>query len=196
MPISPPIAGRFLMLTGWVGADIQSWFRKISESTIMKRLFPWLLIPACFACLTTGCAVNDLPKPEISTQSPAADLSRLKKFYVSRDDEFGARDEKHLRTLSAVQEALTDHGMPATAGLQSAMPADTDCKVIIQDKWWWDTYWYLLSLDIKFYDARSGALLASGYDRRALPAIRRDPEFMADELIKAIFSGSGGAKNP
>ena len=120
----------------------------------------------------------------------------LKKFYVMRDDEAGAQDDKHLRGLHAVQETLTDHGMPATSGLLSAMPADTECKVIIHDKWFWDTYWYLLSLDIKFYDTRSGALLASGYDRRALPAIRRDPEFMADELIEAIIPTSGGVKNP
>jgi hypothetical protein len=162
----------------------------------MRKLICPLLIAACLAWLTTGCATNELPKPEISTQSPGTDLRGLKNFYVSRDDEAGAQDEKHLRGLHAVQEALTDHGMPATSGLLSAMPADTDCKVIIHDKWFWDTYWYLLTLDIKFYDAHSGALLASGSDRRAHPAIRRDPEFMANELIEAIFPASGGTKNP
>jgi len=166
------------------------------RTKIMKKLFCPLFMSACLTWLTTGCATNELPKPEITTQSPTADLSQLKHFYASRDDEAGAQDEKHLRGLHAVQEALTDHGMPATSGLLSAMPANTECKVIIHDKWFWDTYWYLLSLDVKFYDTRSGALLASGSDRRALPAIRRDPEFMANELIEAIIPPSGGIKNP
>jgi hypothetical protein len=162
----------------------------------MNKLFCPLLIAACLTWLTTGCATNELPKPEINAQNIKGDFSGLKKYYVARDDEAGAQDDKHLRALHAVQEALTDHGMPATSGLLSAMPADTDCKVIIHDKWFWDTYWYLLTLDVKFYDARSGALLASGSDRRALPAIRRDPEFMANELIEAIFPATGGTKNP
>ena|ERR1022692_420082 len=162
----------------------------------MKQLFCPLLITACLALLTTGCVTNQLPKPEIATQSTKADLSGLKKFYVARDDEAGAQDEKHLVALHAVQEVLTDHGMPATSGLLSAMPTDTECKVIIHDKWFWDVHEYLLSLDIKFYDAHSGALLASGHDRRAHPTIRRSPEFMANELIEAIFPTSSGANNP
>lgn len=162
----------------------------------MKHLFCSLLFAAGLACLNTGCVTNELPKPEISTQSPTTDLSRLKHFYVSRDDEAGAQDEDHLRGLRAVQEALTDHGMPATCGLQSAMPADTDCRVIIHDRRFWDVHWYLLSLDIKFYDTRTGELLAQGHDRRAHPTIRRSPEFVASELIEAIFPPSAGAKNP
>jgi hypothetical protein len=162
----------------------------------MKNLFFPLLIAGCLAWLSSGCATNELPKPEISTQSPTADLSRFKHFYVSRDDEADARDQKHLRGLNAVQQALTDHGMSAASGLPSAAPANTECKVVIHDKWFWDVQWYLLSLDISFYDARSNALLASGHDRRALPAIRRDPEFMANELIEAILAGSSGAQQP
>ena len=124
------------------------------------------------------------------------EMSRLKKFYVARDDEAGAQDDKHLKGLNAVQQALTEHGFPATSGLLAAMPSDTECKVIIHDKWFWDTYWYLLYLDIKFYDARSGALLASGHDVRSAPATRRNPDFMANELIEAIFPASaGGAKH-
>ena len=123
-------------------------------------------------------------------------MSGLKTFYVSRDDEAKAQDEKHVRALHAAQEALTGHGYPATSGLLSAMPADTQCKVIIHDRWFWDLEWYLLSLDIKFYDARSGALLASGHSRRAHPTLRRSPDFMANELIEAIFPAAGGAKKP
>jgi hypothetical protein len=159
----------------------------------MKTLLcPLLLV----AWLTAGCVHTQLPKPEIATLSPSVDLSRLKTFYVSRDNESGAEGKKHSLGLSAVQDVLTDHGMPATSGLLSAMPTDTECKVIIHDKWFWDVHWYLLSLDIKFYDPHSGALLASGHDRRAHPSIRRSPEFMANELIEAILPPSGRAKNP
>ena len=123
-------------------------------------------------------------------------MSAFKKFYVSRDDEAGAQDEKHLKTLQAVQEAFTEHGFPATSGLQSAMPADTDCKVIIHDRWFWDTAWYLLFLDIKCYDAHSGVLLASGHDVRSAPATRREPDFMANELVEAIFPGTNTGAKP
>jgi hypothetical protein len=159
----------------------------------MKKLFGPLLIAIGLVWLTTGCASI---QPGITTQSPMVDMKGLKKFYVARDDEAGAQDEKHLKTLHAVQSALTEHGMPATSGLLSAMPADTECKVIIHDKWFWDTYWYLLYLDIKFYDARSGKLLASGHDCRSAPVTRRDPEFMANELIEAVFPASVGGTKP
>ena len=162
----------------------------------MKNSFFPLLIAGCLAWLTSGCATNELPKPEITTQSPTTDLSRLKHFYVARDEESDAQGEKHSRGLQAVQQALNDHGLPATSGPLSAMPPDTDCKVVIHDQWFWDVQWYLLSLDIQFYDARSNALLATGHDRRALPAIRRDPEFMANELIEALLPAPGGANKP
>ena len=123
-------------------------------------------------------------------------MSGIRKFYVARDNGAEVQDEKHTRDLHAVQKALTDHDMPATSGLLSAMPPDTECKVIIQDRWFGYTDEYLPSLDIKFYDARSGALLASGHDKRAQPAIRRSPEFVANELIEAIFPAAGGGKRP
>ena len=163
------------------------------EFKIMNKLFCSLLIAICLAWLTTGCASI---QPGITTQSPMVDMKGLKKFYVARDDEAGVQDEKHLKTLRAVQEALTGHGFPATSGLQSAMPADTDCKVIIHDKWFWDLEWYLLYLDIKFYDARSGKLLASGHDCRSAPVTRRDLDFMANELIEAVFPASVGGTKP
>jgi hypothetical protein len=160
----------------------------------MNKL-PSLLIAALLVCFVTGCQTYTLPKPEISVQHPTAELNRLKKFYVVRDEEKGAQDEKHLRGLHAVQNVLTDNGMQATSGLLSAMPVDTEYKVVIHDKWFWDTYWYLLSLDIKFYDVHSGRLLASGYSRRAPPPIRRSPETMANEVFDAIFPVADDAIN-
>src|SRR5664280_980598 len=108
----------------------------------MKKLLCPLLIAAW---LTSGCASTQLPKPQVSIQSPRSDMSGLKTFYVSREHEAGAENERHLQGLHAVQAALADHGMPAASGLLSAMPTDTGCKVIIRDHWFWDTYWYLLS---------------------------------------------------
>jgi hypothetical protein len=164
-----------------------------SQMKIISKLFFPALLAASLAWLTTGCASI---QPGITTQTPAVHMNEFKKFYVSRDDEAGAQDEKHLKTLHAVQEALTEHGFPATSGLQSAMPADTDCKVIIHDKWFWDMAWYLLYLDVKFYDAHSGALLASGHDCRSAPATRRDPDFMSNELIESVFPASVNGTKP
>ena len=154
-----------------------------------------LLAAACLACLAAGCVTTTLPKPEMTVQSPKVDMSSMKRFYVARNTESGAQGDKHVLGLHAVQQALVDHGMPATSGLLSAMPPDTDCKVIIHDHFFWDVNWYLLSLDIKFYDARSGALIASGFCRRAHPSIRRPPEFVANEIIEALFPSAGGTKN-
>lgn len=162
----------------------------------MKKLLCSLSLTVSLAVLINGCVSYQLPKPEIATQSSKSDLSAFKKFYVIRDDESGAQDEKHVLVLQAVQDVLSDHGMPATAGPLSATPKDTECKVIIHDTWFWDMHWYLLSLDVKFYDATSNTLLATGYDRRAQPSIRRSPEFMANELIEAIFPTSAGTKMP
>ncbi len=168
--------------------DPASHARQLAEITMKNLLCPLFL----GALLAAGCAT---PKPELSVQNPKAELSGLKTFYVSRDDEAKPQDEHHSQTLGAVQVALTGHGLPATSGLLSAMPADTGCKVMIHDHWFWDLQWYLLSLDMKFYDAHSGQLLASGFCRRAAPAIRRSPEFMANELVEAILSTCGGTTN-
>jgi hypothetical protein len=168
-----------------------------AKSNFLSAGFCPLLIAACFACLTTGCG-NGAPDltPGIKTQLPTVDFSGMRKFYVSRDVESKAPDDEHLESLRAVQDALTGHGMPATSGLLSAMPADTQCKVLIHDQWFWDMGSYLLWLDIKFYDARSGALLASGHDLRSAPPTRRSPAFMANELIEAIFPATAGGTRP
>ena len=157
-----------------------------------KRIILILFLSG-LACLSSGCATYTLPKPVFLIQSPKVDFKELKKLYISRDDEADAQGERTLRVFRAVQEALAGQGIPTTYGLLSAMPSDTECKVLINDKWWWDMDWYLLSLDIKFYDARSGKLLAFGYTRRAHPTIRRSPEFMTNELIDAIFPASSEA---
>lgn len=167
------------------------------ESQSRKQIFCPLLVAAFLACLAPGCATRVIaPKPELAAQLPIINMSGMKKFYVVHDVEAGRQDDKHLRSLHAVEQALTDHGMPATSGLVSAMPGDTDCKVVIQDHWFWDTYWYLLSLDLKFYDARSGNLLASGHERRAPPVMRRTAEFMANEVVEAVFPSSLEGSKP
>jgi hypothetical protein len=163
----------------------------------MRNSFYPLLIASCLACLAPGCATRVIvPNPELAAQKPAVNMSGMKKFYVVHAEEAGRQDDKHLRSLHAVELALTDHGFSAASGLVSAMPSDTDCKVVIRDHWFWDTYWYLLSLDLKFYDARSGNLLASGLENRAAPVMRRTAEFMADEVVEAVFPSSLEGSKP
>ena len=106
------------------------------------------------------------------------------------------QDEKHLQGLHAVQEALTDHGMAATSGLLSAMPADTDCKVIIHDRWFWDTYWYLCPWISTFTMLAPVPYWLPGMISEPFRDIRRTPEFMANELIAAIFSVPAVTKSP
>ena len=125
-----------------------------------------------------------MPKPEISANhSLGADLSKVKKFYIAYDKE---PNERHARTLRAVQASLASRGT-AGMGLGSAMPPDTECKVVVEDHWFWDVHWYQLKLEISLFDARTGALLGSGSSRRADPSLRRGPEFMANEVLDAIY---------
>ena len=167
------------------------------ESQSRKQLFCPLLVAVFLACLAPGCATQVfVPKPDLSAQSPTVNMSGMKKFYVVHAEEAGGQDDKHARSLHAVEQALTDHGFSAASGLVSAMPSDTDCKVTVHDHWFWDTYWYLLSLDLKFYDARSGNLLAAGHERRAPPVMRRTAEFMANEVVEAVFPSSLEGSKP
>lgn len=167
------------------------------ESQGRKPLFRPLLVAALLVCLAPGCATRAfVPRPDLSAQPPTVNMNGMRKFYVAHEEEAGRQDDRHLRSLHAVERALTDHGFPAASGLISAMPTDTDCKVLIQDHWFWDTYWYLLSLDVKFYDARSGNLLASVRERRAPPVMRRSSEFMANEVVEAVFPSSLEGSKP
>jgi hypothetical protein len=158
----------------------------------MKTIHYSILLALLLTWLTTGC---ESIKPGVAVKYPTVDMSKFKTFYVARDDDSDAQNERHVRTLHAVQDALADHGMAATSGMQSAIPANTDCKVIIHDKWFWDLSWYLLYLDIKFYDARSGQLLASAHDVRSAPGDRRDPDYMANEALESILHPTSGFIN-
>jgi hypothetical protein len=168
-----------------------------AESQGRKQLFGPLLVAAFLACLAPGCSTQPfIPRPELGAQPPVVSMSGMKKFYVVHADESGRQDDKHTRSLHAVAQALTDHGFAAGSGLVGAIPSDTDCKVVIEDHWFWDTYWYLLSLDLKVYDARSGKLLASGHERRAPPIMRRTAEFMASDVVEAVFPASLEGSKP
>src|SRR5215217_3717918 len=77
------------------------------------------------------------------TGGPTAgsDLQALRTYYVVRDKQTDATD--------AVQKELARRGFAATSGPKSSMPSETQCKVLVQDKWWWDITPYLMDLKVE-----------------------------------------------
>jgi hypothetical protein len=163
---------------------------------VLSRLIPSgersaLFLASVLIVLCCGCA-SMVPKPEISaTRSLGADLGKLKKFYIAYDKE---PNERHARTLRAVQTSLASRGT-AGMGMPSGMPPDTECKVVVRDHWFWDLQWYQLKLEISLFDPHTGALLGSGSSQRADPSLRRGPEFMANEVLDAIYRAPELPKN-
>lgn len=136
--------------------------------------------------ISSGCA-SMVPKPEISaSRLSGADLSALKTFYIAYEKQ---PTERQTRTLKAVEAAVGAHGS-VSMGPQSAMPADTDCRVVVKGHWFWDLGWYQLKVEVSLYNARTGVLLGTGSSRRADPSLRREPEFMANEVVDAIYRGA------
>lgn len=65
---------------------------------------------------------------------------------------------------AAVQRSLEAHGVSVrtTPGC-SKDTAGVDMTVTYDDKWWWDVVMYLRAVDIRFYTAPGGSLIASGF---------------------------------
>jgi hypothetical protein len=133
-----------------------------------------------------------MPQPE-KHAARYEDLTKLKIYYVTPEKPSEKANERHQKTLEAVEDALRGRGYTVASGSASAMPADTQCKVLVNDHWFWDMGWYLLRLDLQMLDARNGTLLADGWVRRAAPSLRREPAFMANELLddmnQALITG-------
>jgi hypothetical protein len=133
-----------------------------------------------------------LPLPEIKVgiHDPAA-LGAMKSFYVALDESSQSKDEDDDKALNAVQQALAARGLVATGGPLSAMPGSTDCKVIVRPHWFWDMGKYLLRLEVELSDNKTGKNVGYAGSWRGAPRLRRTPEFMAKELIEAIYRSPG-----
>lgn len=88
---------------------------------------------------------------------------------------------------SYVQESLITRGIRVRAGPETSIPNDVDFYVTYSDSWRWDLTMYLKELHIHFYDAKSGALIASGSFSNSLLHSFPDPGKKVSEVIATMY---------
>jgi hypothetical protein len=145
---------------------------------MLKRttLLPLVLGALVFA---SGC-VNRAT----ATLSPAADLSKLKVFYVVHQ----SKDTHGIQNL--IRDKLVKDGFTATAGPelpQSSYQADSVITYV--DRWMWDMTLYLLELTVTLREAKTGFPLAVGNSYHT-SLTRKSPEEMVEEVLTNIFVAS------
>lgn len=61
-----------------------------------------------------------------------------------------------------------------------------DIDIVYGGQWQWDITWYLLNLDVRFYNAKSKSLVASAYSHRS-SLLRKAPEDVVAEAINGLL---------
>ena len=142
---------------------------------IKKILYlPFFLLTATVAL---GCGSNFTHKV-----IPGTDLTEYRTFYL---EHLPADERKINLVIKGVMEKL---GLATTTGPASEAPKDVDVTVTYEDRWMWDMAMYMLSLKIDLHDASTKVLLATGQTYYS-SLIRKSPEFMAREILEAMFVG-------
>ena len=139
----------------------------------MRLVVVNLLLALCGASLAAGCVSE-----QSGTIEPGANLGAMKAFYIVRD--------KDGDVAKAIETDLARRGYSATAGSESAMPANAECMILFTDKWVWDITMYLLEVKVELVDPKTGALFASGRSYRT-SLVRGSPEDMVREVFDRIF---------
>ncbi len=116
----------------------------------MKRFLVLLAVLG----LATGCASFS------SWKDPSVQLQKRNHFYVESE----LADGRNLHTAIATE--LRAMGYSATSGFLTMMPKGTDALVSYRTRWTWDFTTYLIELEIKIRDPKTGKILASVYYHR------------------------------
>jgi len=87
-----------------------------------------------------------------------------------------------------IQEALTQHGVTASAGTLAEKPKDVAFYVEYEDHWRWDLAMYLFSLDIRFIDNTTGQAMGSGSFRQGAFHSFPDPREKVFAVVGSIYS--------
>jgi hypothetical protein len=89
---------------------------------------------------------------------------------------------------AAIQRNLENHGVSV-----SLAPAcdRTDINVTYTDSWRWDIVMYLRSMDIRFYKAPSGGLVASGHWKNSMLRSFPNADGVVQGLIDEMFKQAG-----
>ena len=150
--------------------------------TCMDSLLPMKFTACSIVSLSLLVLTSSCSTVRPGKQFGEVKLESLKTAYV-------VRHPKSSRDIDVyVQDALTQHGVKASRGSMETKPKDVDFYVEYVDHWNWDMAMYLLSLDIRFLDNATGALIASGSFKQGFPHSFPDPEKKVNQVIDNIYS--------
>jgi hypothetical protein len=148
---------------------------KRKKRKIMRGL-SLLAASAAFAMLS-GCSTTQSIVP-----GPQAKLSPMTTAC------FTAHGGRSADMDAAVQRNLENHGVSV-----SIAPAcdKTDMNVSYTDSWYWDVVMYLRSMDIRFYKAPSGGLIASGHWKNSVLHQFPNADGVVQDLMDGMFVQAG-----
>lgn len=132
------------------------------------------LIWACF--IFTGCATATVGGYVV----PGAKLPNPGTYYVV----FDPSDDRATHEL--IRTSLEQRGLDAKSGFADRMPNGVDVVVRYGSRWQWDITWYLLELDVRFYEPESSLLIASANSLRTSLA-RKSPDDVVAEVLNQLF---------
>jgi hypothetical protein len=140
-----------------------------------RGLSVFVFIFSVLVCLSGCSTVNPA-----HTQSNF-NLRSLRSVYVVTHGGSSADMDAHM------QDALVSRGLIVRAGPETAKPSDIDFYVTYADSWQWDFSMFLKELHIQFYDAKNGALIASGSFSNSFLHTYPDPGKKVAEVIATIY---------
>src|SRR5262245_19628796 len=95
-----------------------------------------------------------------------------------------------------ITEALNGRGLAVTTGAAESPAAPTDLVVKYADNWFWDLTMYLRTLDITFYDGRSGKLIATGSWANSAFHGYHSAQSVVNTTIDQMFNKLNGVNPP
>jgi hypothetical protein len=89
---------------------------------------------------------------------------------------------------AAIQRNLENHGVSVALAPSCDKP---DMNVTYTDSWFWDIVMYLRSMDIRFYKAPSGGLIASGHWKNSVLHQFPNADGVVQDLMDEMFKQTG-----
>ena len=93
---------------------------------------------------------------------------------------------------AALRRSLEAHGVSVqTTPACDKTTAGVDMTVTYDDKWWWDVVMYLRAVDIRFYSAPAGGLIASGFWKNSPLHSFPNADGVVSDLVNDMFTQAG-----
>lgn len=137
-----------------------------------KMILATLTLVALSGCSTTQ-SVTGGPQSDKSPMTTAC---------------FTAHGGRSADMDAAIQRNLEKHGV--SVALAPACDK-ADMNVSYTDSWFWDVVMYLRSMDIRFYKAPSGGLIASGHWKNSVLHQFPNADGVVQDLMDEMFRKTG-----